>query len=94
MYWGLLLNIKEVLHFEINYSGRRIIKTWKLPRLKKSESRSHRLYFYDDDVIDIGKNNKLSECGESEITDMNPAYLDRGDLSDELIGQPNIPTRM
>ena len=47
------------------------------------------LYFYDNRVIDIAKSIRPSKRGELEITDVNKAYLEWGELSVKLLGQGN-----
>ncbi|WP_375057344.1 glucose-1-phosphate thymidylyltransferase RfbA [Zobellella sp. DQSA1] len=57
------------------------------PELPKSSYAVTGLYFYDNDVVDIAKRIRPSERGELEITDVNNAYLQRGDLHVSRLGR-------
>lgn len=57
------------------------------PKKPKSNYIIPGLYFYDNDVIEIAKQVKLSARGEKEITDINDEYLKRGKLQVELLGR-------
>ncbi|MDY6986571.1 MAG: glucose-1-phosphate thymidylyltransferase RfbA [Thermodesulfobacteriota bacterium] len=57
------------------------------PERPKSKYAVPGLYFYDNEVVSIAEGLKRSARGELEITDVNLAYLRRGQLKVELLGR-------
>ena len=73
-----------VVSFDSSGKANSIVEKPKQPRSRWAVTG---LYFYDRDVVDIAANIAPSSRGELEITDINNAYLERGDLFVERLGR-------
>jgi glucose-1-phosphate thymidylyltransferase len=85
--YGYVVNAPEEYGVvELDGSGRAVSIEEK-PAHPKSNVAVTGLYFYDNDVVRIAASLKPSARGELEITDLNRAYLERGDLFVEVMGR-------
>ncbi len=73
-----------VVEFDNNF---KVLGIEEKPKEPKSNYAVPGLYFYDNRVIDIAKKIKPSPRGEIEITEVNNAYLQMGELNVELMGR-------
>lgn len=85
--FGYVVNTPEQYGvIELDGEGRALSIEEK-PAQPKSNVAVTGLYFYDNSVLDIAANVRPSARGEIEITDVNNAYLERGDLFVEVLGR-------
>ena len=73
-----------VVEFDAN---RKAISLEEKPKQPKSRYAVTGIYFYDSQIVKVAEGIKPSQRGELEITDVNRWYLERGQLTTEVLGR-------
>jgi glucose-1-phosphate thymidylyltransferase len=82
----VLKRVEEPQRFGVaEVEGERIVRIVEKPRTPRSDLAVTGIYFYDGNVFDVIRTLRPSARGELEITDVNNAYLRRGELAYDLL---------
>ncbi len=82
----LLKEVKDPQRFGVPVlDGTRVVRIEEKPKQPRSPYAVTGMYFYDARVFDIIKTLKPSDRGELEITDVNNAYIEAGELTWDLL---------
>ena len=73
-----------VVEFDAN---RKAVSLEEKPKQPKSRYAVTGIYFYDSQIVGVAESVKPSPRGELEITDVNRWYLERGQLTTEVLGR-------
>ncbi len=82
----LLKEVSDPERFGVpELQGEKVVKIEEKPKVPKSNYAIIGIYMYDSYVFDVIKTLSPSERGELEITDVNNAYIEKGNMTYEIL---------